>query len=54
MWLFETYLLHKSISLVQDSSDRLPRVVFLRQVRMYPFNLVMILRCHKWYVIQVH
>jgi hypothetical protein len=28
--------------------------MFLRQVRMYLFNLVMILRTHKWYVIQVH
>jgi len=37
-----------------DTSHRLPRVMFLRRVRMYLFNLVMILRTNKWYVIQVH
>ena len=49
--LVQTYLLHKSTSLLPDSSDRLPQVMFLRRVRMYLFNLVMIVRTDKWYVI---
>jgi len=52
--LVQTYQLYKSTSLMPDSSARLPRVMFLRGVRMYLFNLVMILRTHTWYVIQVH
>ena len=28
-------------------------MMFLRRVRMYLFNLVMILRTHNWYVMQV-
>ena len=47
--LVQTYLLHKSTSLLPDSSDRLPQVMFRWRVRMYLFNLVMILRTHKWY-----
>jgi len=51
--LVQTYRLHRSTSPPPDTSDRLPRVMFLRRVRMYLFNLVMILRTHKWSVIQV-
>ena len=51
--LVKTYLLHKSTSLLPDNADRLPLVMFRRRVRMYLFNLVMILRTQKWYVIQV-
>ena len=54
MRLVQTYGLHRSTWLLPDSSDRLPRVIFLLRVRMYLFNVVMILRTHKWYVIQVH
>ena len=52
--LVQMYQLHKSTSLLPDNSDRVPRGLFLRRVRMYLFNLVMILRTHNWYVIQVH
>ena len=52
--LVQTCQLHKSTSVLPDSLDRLPRVMFLRRVRMHLFNLVMILRTHKLYVIQVH
>jgi len=52
--LVQTYRLHNSTSLLPDDSDRLPRVMLLRRVQMYLFNLVMILRTHKWYVNQVH
>jgi len=52
--LVQTCRLHNSTSLLPDNSDRLPRVICLRRDRMYLFNLVMILRTHKWYVIQVH
>ena len=44
--LVQTYRLHRSTSPPPDNSDRLPRVMFLRRVRMYLFNLVMILRTH--------
>jgi len=47
VWLVQT-------SLLPDSSDRLPWVMFLQWVRMYLFNLVMILCTHKWYMIVVH
>jgi len=52
--LVQMHLLHRSTSLLPDNSDRLPRVIFLRQVRMYLFNLLLIPRTHKWYLIQVH
>jgi len=52
--LVQTYRRHRSTSPPPDNSDRLPRVMFLRRVRMYLFNLIMILRTHNWYVIQVH
>jgi len=54
MRLVQTYRLHKSTSLLPHSSDRLRRGMFLLRVRMYLFNLVMILCTHKWYMIQVH
>ena len=54
MRLVQTYRLNRPTFPPPDNSDRLPRVMFLRRVRMYLFNLVMILRTHKWYVIQVH
>ena len=52
--LVQTYRLHRSTSPPLDTLNRLPCVMFLRRVRMYLFNLVMILRTHNWYVIQVH
>jgi len=52
--LVQTYRLQRSTSPPPDNSDRLPRVMFLRRVRMYLFNLVMILRTHNWYMIQLH
>jgi len=45
--LYQRYLLHPSTSLLPKISDRLPWVMFLPQVRIYLFNLVMILPTHK-------
>ena len=49
----QTYVLHKSTSLLPDSSDRLRQVMFLRWVRMSMLNLLIIVPTHTWYMIQV-